>query len=50
LTILVPYCKNKAKITLRSQRREDALVSCTTICMVRHRKSASIYRYLMRMT
>jgi len=33
-----------------NQRRRDALVSCANICMLRNRKSASIYRYLMRVT
>jgi hypothetical protein len=35
---------------IRLQRRHDTLVSCAKFNLLLNRKSASIYRYLMRVT
>jgi hypothetical protein len=51
MSLISRSCKNDhIKFNVGTQRRHDTLVSCAKFNLLLNRKSASIYRYLMRVT
>ena len=51
MSLISRSCKNDHIIfNVGTQRRHDRLVSCAKFNLLLNRKSASIYRYLLRVT